>query len=125
MTKTEALYQFWSSFGIPAYNESSVPTGKDKPDFPYITYQVVTDSFNDNAFMSASLWYRNTTWKPAHAKSAEISQNISRGGKIISYDDGAVWIKRGQPFSQDMGDETDNMIKRIVINIIAEYISQD
>ena len=29
MTKAAAYYNFWSQFGIPAFDESSVPDGSD------------------------------------------------------------------------------------------------
>ena len=41
MTKEQALYKFWISFGMQAYEENSVPSDAT---FPYITYQLVTDS---------------------------------------------------------------------------------
>ena len=40
MTKAAAMYQFWNSFGLTAYEENTV---KDDASFPYITYQLVTD----------------------------------------------------------------------------------
>ena len=55
----------------------------------------------------------------------EISQRISRGGKIIPCDGGAIWLKRGQPFAQNMGDESDDLIKRKYLNITAEYMTAD
>ena len=31
MTKAAAIYNFWAGFGIPAYEENSVPSGEDAP----------------------------------------------------------------------------------------------
>ena len=125
MTKAAAIYNFWSSFGLTAYEENAVPTGDDAPKFPYITYQLVTDSFDNEVLMTASLWYRSTSWAQANAKAEEISEAISLGGKIIKCDGGRIWIKRGTPFAQRMGDETDSLIKRIYINITAEFFTAD
>ena len=122
MTKEAALYNFWSGFGLTAYEENSVP---DEATFPYITYQLVTDSFDREIPLSASLWYRSESWTAINAKTEEISQKISRGGKIISCDDGAIWLKRGQPFAQGMGDESDDLIKRKYLNITAEFMTAD
>ena len=122
MTKAAAIYQFWSSFGLAAYEENTVP---DDATFPYITYQLVTDSFDREVATTASLWYRSESWTAINAKTEEISQKISRGGKIISCDGGAIWLKRGQPFAHNMGDESDNLIKRKYLNITAEYITAD
>lgn len=123
MTKAAAIYQFWSGFGLNTYEENSVPTGDDAPNFPYITYSIVTDSFDREVAMSASLWYRDTSWIGCNTKSEEISAVIGIGGKILPADDGAIWLKRGQPFAQNMGDSNDDMIKRKYINITAEFIT--
>ena len=122
MTKAAAIYQFWNSFGLTAYEENSVP---DDAAFPYITYQLVTDSFDREVPVTASLWYRSESWTDINAKTEEISQRISRGGKIISCDDGAIWLKRGQPFAQNMGDESDDLIKRKYLNITVEFMTTD
>ena len=122
MTKAAAIYQFWNSFGLTAYEENTVPTDAG---FPYITYQLVTDSFDREIQLSASLWYRSESWTAINAKTEEISQKISRGGKIIACDGGAIWLKRGQPFAQSMGDESDDLIKRKYINITAEFMTAD
>ena len=122
MTKAAAIYQFWSSFGLTAYEENTVPTDAA---FPYITYQLVTDSFDREIPLTASIWYRSESWAGINAKTDEISQKISRGGKIIACDGGAIWLKRGQPFSQSMGDESDDLIKRKYLNITAEFMTAD
>ena len=122
MTKAAAIYQFWSGFGLTAYEENTVT---DDAKLPYITYQLVTDSFDIEVPVTASLWYRSESWTAINAKTEEISQTISRGGKIISCDGGAIWLKRGQPFAQNMGDESDDLIKRKYLNITAEFMSAD
>ena len=122
MTKAAAVYQFWSGFGLTAYEENTVPTDAA---FPYITYQLVTDSFDREIPLTVSIWYRSESWTAINAKTEEISQKISRGGKIISCDGGAIWLKRGQPFAQNMGDESDDLIKRKYLNITAEFMTAD
>ena len=122
MTKAASIYKFWSGFGLTAYEENTV---SDDAKFPYITYQLVTDSFDREIPLSASLWYRSESWTDINAKTEEISQKISRGGKIVPCDGGAIWLKRGQPFAQNMGDESDDLIKRKYINITAEFMTAD
>ena len=122
MTKAAAIYQFWSGFGLTAYEENTVPTDAA---FPYITYQLVTDSFDREVPVTASIWYRSESWTDINAKTEEISQKISRGGKIIPCDGGAIWLKRGQPFAQNMRDESDDLIKRKYLNITAEFMTAD
>ena len=124
-TKAATIYEFWNNFEMPACEENSVPTGEDAPKFPYITYQLVTDSLGNEVAMTASLWYRGTSWVEANAKTEEISQRIGRKGAVLDCNGGKVWIKRGTPFAQNMGDESDNLIKRIYLNITAEYLTAD
>ena len=120
MTKAAAIYQFWSSFGLTAYEENSAPTDAV---FPYVTYQLVTDSFDREVAATASLWYRGESWTAINAKTEEISAHIGLGGKIIKSDGGRIWIKRGQPFAQNMGDESDDLIKRKYLNLTFEFFT--
>lgn len=123
MTKAAALHNFWSGFGLPAYEETNVPTGTAAPDFPYITYQVVTDNFGNETALTASVWYRSESWVAANAKAEEIGKHIGRGGRLIPCSGGAIWLKRGSPFAQSMGDNADDMIRRKYLNITAEFIT--
>ena len=120
MTKAAAIYQFWSSFGLTAYEENTVPTDAS---FPYVTYQLVTDGFDREVSATASLWYRGESWTAINAKTEEIAQLIGLGGKIIKCDGGRIWIKRGQPFAQNMGDESDDLIKRKYLNLTFEFLT--
>lgn len=123
MTKEAALYQFWSGFGLNAYEENTVPTGKDAPNMPYITYQVVMASFGYSVQAAASLWYRSESWTEINQKSHEISAAIGYGGVRVPYDGGAIWIRRGTPFAQNMGDSNDKLVRRKYLNVTLEYFS--
>ena len=128
MTKAAAIYQFWNSFDIKAYEENTVIDADDdgnpvEPAFPYATYQLVTDSFDREVAATASLWYRGESWTAINAKTEEIAQRIGLGGVIIKCDGGRIWIKRGQPFAQNMGDESDDLIKRKYLNLTVEYLT--
>lgn len=126
MTKAEVLHDFWNSFGVFAYEENSVPTGQDdeKPDFPYITYQFVSDSSFNSVNASASIWNRSTSWEWLNDTVDEISQRIGMSGIILPCNEGALWIRRGSPFAQSMGDDSDRFIKRKVLNVTIEYLTQ-
>jgi hypothetical protein len=121
MNKAQALQQFWSSFGLPAYDQYTAPQSAQ---MPYITYSVSETDFDYTNALTASLWYRSSSWEEITLKSYEISKNISRGGKVIPIDDGKVWIYRGSPFSQRMSD-VDDTVRRIIINITVEYFTND
>lgn len=120
MTKAAAIYQFWNSFGLTAYEENTVP---EKAEFPYITYQLVTDGFDREVSGTASLWYRGESWIDINSKTGEISIRLATGGSIVKCDDGRIWIKMGQPFAQNMGDSNDGLIKRKYLNVVYEFLT--
>jgi hypothetical protein len=125
MDKEQALHKFWSGFGLTAYDENTVPdnaltTNGGK----YLTYNVATASLDEPTPLYANLWYKSSSWAEITVKANEISVAIGRGGAIVSFDGGKIWICRGTPFSQRMPDD-DDTIRRIYINVMAEYLSAD
>ena len=127
MTKAAALYSFFSSFGIPAYEENTVPIDEDggPPPFPYLTYELITDSFGAEVILSFSVWYKSTSWTEANQMEETISKRIGRGGIYIHCDSGVIWIKRGTPWAQRTGDDSDQSIKRIIMNLAVEFWTED
>ena len=119
MTAIQTLDAFWSSFGIPAYDENTVP---DSAPLPRLTYNVVYSNFDEPVAANASIWYYSYSWKEITEKADEINTAIGLGGRIINCDGGKIWIKRGIPFAQRMSDEND-AIRRIYINIELEYFT--
>lgn len=124
MDKAQAPDAFWNQFGIPAYDESTVPTGDNAPPFPYITYGVTTDSLGNVVVMNGSLWYRSTSWEAASKKAEQIAKTVGEHGfTIIKLDNGYLWLTKGTPFAQRMTDPDDDMIRRIYITLNAEYLT--
>lgn len=120
MNKAQAIDAFWKSFGIPAYEVTTVNDERTS-DF-YITYEVVTDSLDHAVPMSASIWHKNTTsWEAISLKAEQISDALVQV-KSIPLDTGFLYITRGQPFAQRVADEDDS-IRRIYINIMAEFLT--
>ena len=125
MDKEQALHSFWSSFGLNAYDENTVPDNAlAANNGKYLTYNVSTASFEEPTPLYANLWYKSSSWSQITAKANEIAKRIGRGGRLVPFDGGAIWICRGTPFSQRMADERDT-IRRIYINVMAEFISAD
>ena len=121
MDKAQALQNFWESFGIPAYEQTTVP---DTATMPYITYSVSTDSLGNVVNMTASVWYHSTSWKDISIKTEQIAKRIvEMQPPAIKFDGGRLYIAKGTPFAQRMADPSDNMIRRMYINIQAEYLS--
>lgn len=121
MNKDQAIHTFWSGFGIPAYDEQTVP---DDAKMPYITYRVVTDSIGNVCNLTGSIWYRSTSWKKISDKAAEVAQAVGQYGFTkLKLDDGYVWFTKGAPFAQRMSDPASDMIRRIYLNVQAEFLT--
>ena len=121
--KAAAIYNFWSGFGLDTYEENSVFDIDGVPDFPYLTYEFSSSSFGTSIPLSCSLWYRSTSWVAINAKVKEISETIGDGGVILHCDGGYIWLTRSSPFNLNMGDSSDDMVKRAVINVNAEFFT--
>jgi hypothetical protein len=119
MNKMQTLHSFWSGFGLKAYDENSVP---DNAQLPYITYEASDDDFGNTLFQTANLWYRSSGWGEITEKEQEISDFITRGGRMVAFDDGAMWIQKGSPWAQRLEEPSDEMIRRIVLNITIEFM---
>lgn len=121
MTPEAAIYGFMSCFGIPAYAATSVP---DDAEFPYITYELAVDDFwGGDVSLPMSIWYRGDSESEPNAKAREVSKTVGTGRMLVC-DGGGIWVKRGSPFCQSMGDVADDKIKRRYINLTLEFITQ-
>lgn len=124
MDKVQALHSFWSSFGLMAIDESSAYDERmDIPD-NYITYEVQTSNLGDPVALSASLWYRSTSWADITQKAEEIANAIGYGGKVLAVDGGYIWIKLGAPFAQRMFVDDNDSIRRIYLNISVDFLTE-
>ena len=120
MDKEQVIQKFWGSFGIPAYDELTVP---DDAVMPYITYGVQTDSLGNVVNLSGSVWYRSTSWAGAARKAQQIAEFVGEHGfHSEKINGGYVWFTKGTPFSQRMSD-IDESVKRVYINIQAEFLT--
>ena len=121
MNKIQALNSFWNQFregnDWKAYDASNVP--EDVP-HKHITYDVSSDFFNYSVAQTINLWDKSTSWEAITLKEMQIANTITRGGIMISYDGGAMWIKRANPWAQRLSD--DEQIKRMALNVAIEFI---
>ena len=121
MNKETALHSFWNSFGVPAYDETTVPDRKDRT-YPYITYNMATDSLGNVVSLHASLWFKSNSWVGITNLKDAIAQRITgENFATVKFDDGYIYIVGGTPFAQRVDDE-DDTIKRIYINAQAEFL---
>lgn len=122
MTKEAAIQRLFNQF-LPAYEENTVP---DWAEMPYITYNLATgDILSGENPLSCSLWYKDNSWITINEKTREISEKIGLGGITLKCDEGVIWLKKGTPFAQSMGDANDDTIRRKYINLTAEFLTAD
>lgn len=117
MTREAALKNFFSSFEIPAYLSSQVP---EVTSFPWLVYEGTGGNWGDTINIAVKLWYHSESELEPNAKVREISESIGVGGKVISYDDGKMWLKRGTPWCVNAQDEADKATKVKQLNITIE-----
>ena len=96
----QALYEFWSGFGLPAYTVNTVP---DEATMPYITYSLVETEPLESATHYAQVWYRSTSNRALMQKVDEIRTVVGSGVKI-GCDGGYVVLWPTTPFAQLMVD---------------------
>jgi hypothetical protein len=123
--KQQALHQFFGGFGLDARDENTVPDdAMTRFGGKYLTYGVTTAALDEPVSLYANLWYRDTSWAEITSMANSISEAIGIGGVVIPYDGGYLWVCRGVPFAQRL-DSGDSTIRRIYINLRAEYLSAD
>ena len=133
MNKQQAYNSFWNSFGVLAFEENSVPTedvietmikaGVATARWPMITYQVLIDDINEPIFPTASIYDRSTSWERADTLANAISASIQTMG-TIKLDEGRMFITKGSPFANHMSEEADRDIRRIVLNLGIEFLTE-
>jgi len=134
MNKQQAYNQFWSGFGVLAFEENSVPDdtviedlikgGAARAKFPYITYQVITDDLGHPIYPTASIYDRSTSWERADTLANLISAQIQQMD-TIKLDKGRMFITKGNPFSQHMQEDGDKAIRRVVLNLAIEFFTEE
>lgn len=128
MNAWQAQQNFWSSFGLPAYDDQTVFTKGDMPAYPHITYESFGGFLGQSTTLTASLWYKTDEWADVKQKATEILNYIG-SGRLYDIDTGKLWIQApdSSPFAQPLdAGNSDGSIdppKRIVITIEAEILS--
>lgn len=131
MNKQQAYNAFWKQFGVPAFEENSVPSdevfdnlikaGAISSKFPYITYQVITGDLDVVIAPTASIWDRSNSFEKIDLLANEIAETIAYMTPI-KVSEGRMHITAGSPFSQHMEDE-DSAIKRNVLTLNVEFLT--
>lgn len=120
MDKEQSIQNFWSRFGIPAYDENSVP---DNVSYPFIAYTVSTGMLDGAISLYANIYYRSSSWKEVTQKKEEIAQYLGAGGVTIKLDNGYSYFCQGSPFAQRMSEPGDDSVKRYYLILQAEFLT--
>jgi len=117
----KALYDFWSSFGLPAYPENNVPYTEDgvtQVDPPYITYRIVRPDWRNQVSTYARLWYKDTSYIAISNKVDEIESRIGEGVMLLT-DNGFLLLFKDLNFCQYEPTE-DTRMKVAYLSLIEE-----
>lgn len=117
----KALYDFWSSFGIPAYPENNVPYSKDGVTLvepPYITYRVARPEWRTQVSTYARVWYKDTSYIDISNKVDQIESRIGEG-VMLPTDSGFVLLFKDLTFCQYEPTE-DSRLKVAYLSLIEE-----
>lgn len=133
MNKQQAYNEFWSGFGLLAWEENSMPDDKVIDDliragvaeskYPYIAYQVLVDDMGHPVYPTASIYDKSTSWKRIDEVANMISEHIQTMN-TIKLDDGRMFITKGSPFAQHQLESEDLNIRRIILNIGVEFFTE-
>lgn len=118
LDKWSAQKVYWSSFGFPAYQELTVP-----PDakMPYITYQTANGSLNGVVNVSASIYYKGTSWA---AIMQEVLQMEKVADRQLFIDGGIMKVRKPiSNFAQPMSEAGDEKIRRMILTVEIEFLS--
>lgn len=120
LDKWQAQYTFWASFGIPAYEENSVPDIKDVT-YPYITYEAVGAPAVSRTFVNVSVWTRSNSPQTAMRIADKILKRFEEGAAEIKFDGGGFFMAPEDNYAQIMGDSADSAIKRAVLSLVINW----
>lgn len=117
----KALYDFWSSFGLPAYPENNVPYSEDgvnPVDPPYITYRITRPEWRTQVSTYARVWYKDTSYIAISNKVDQIESRIGEG-VMLPTDNGFLLLFKDLNFCQFEPTE-DSRLKVAYLSLIEE-----
>lgn len=117
----EALYSFFSGFGIDCYAEDTIDRENAQP--PYISVQVIAPTWEETVGFYARLWYRADDMEGINAKADEIARAIGAGACVPIEGGGVLWIYRDTTFAQHMT-AADPTLKCIYLRMKMQAITE-
>lgn len=118
LDKWSAQKVYWSSFGLPAYEELTVP---DDAQIPYIAYQAVNGQLDGVITVSASIYYKGMSW----SKIIEEVNHIEKfADRQIMFDGGIMKVRKPlRDFAQPISETSDSKIRRMLLTVEIEFLS--
>lgn len=123
MDRWQAQYEFWSQFGVPAYEENSAPDYRNVT-FPYITYEAAASGFYEPVSITASIWDENSSWSRVDALADQIEHFIRHMQVCPKMDGGRYRVYIDGNFANNMGDPDNDKIKRKELNVFFEFMTE-
>lgn len=121
MTEIAAIREFFGQIA-PLYPHDNVPDGAS---YPYLTFDPSFAFFGDgDVHYQLHLWHRTASDASINSVARDIGRLIGYGGTAVMCDSGWVWIKRGAPFVVPVATPDDDMLKRRLINVLIEFITE-
>lgn len=129
MDKWQAIDTYWNGFGLPAFNEltvpENIPDGKggtvSLKDIPFITYQAAIGSLNGPMVLSGSLYWRSNSWAWGMQKATAMQKVMDREIKV----DGG-YVKFRVPVAnsaQPATDAFDPQVRRMIFSVEVEFLT--
>ena len=117
LTKTEALYELFNSFGVDAYPSGNVPEGAK---YPYLTYTKGVGSPYESTLHYYD--YTESEISPDLAMD-RICDRFRNGGVHVEYDKGVIWayISHDDAHWYASPDEADRFRKHRLANISLDF----
>lgn len=122
MNRWQAQQEFWSSFGVPAYDSRTVAFNAE---MPYITYDAISSNIGSVKDVNASLWYRTTSWAEISQKAIEIARTIDEMPPSIQIDDGRIKFRVPEVsiFAQRAEDPDPN-VRKMILTVEVEFLTK-
>ena len=117
--KYEAQQAYWSKFGIPAYNELTVPE-ELRGRYPYLTYQAVDGSLDGQLTASAALYYRSMSWEGITNKVTEMKPLIN---DLVPVQGGYMKVRKPAANFAQQGNDPDPAVRKMVLTVEVEFLT--
>lgn len=111
----EALYNFWSSFGLPAFVENAVP---DDQELPYITYRLAFPEWRSQMSIYGTVWVRSTSYAPLANIVNTIDMKLGEGLQLET-ERGVIFLYKDINFAQ-IQPQDDLSVKAAYLSLILE-----